>query len=119
MAELYLGKPLLPGKNKEDQLVRIFGLFGLPNKNNWPEMSREFPEFSPFSYRVSSPPADLRKVLGGEGDRLCADGFDLIMQMIQYSPKNRISAADAMRHRFFNDILTSEIGKNRTQQQIE
>ena len=111
MAELYLGKPLFPGKNRDDQLVRIFSTLGIPNISNWPEMAAEFPEFSPLSYKISPNPSDLRRALGGDGERLCLDGFDLMMRMLQYSPKNRITALEALSHRYFNDMLINNLGK--------
>jgi hypothetical protein len=40
------GKALFPGKNNEDQLLRIFKLRGTPNEHSWPHVS-ELPEYKP------------------------------------------------------------------------
>lgn len=44
MAEMLCGKPLFPGKNNEDQLVKIFKLRGTPTEQTWPHVS-ELPEY--------------------------------------------------------------------------
>ena len=37
MAELFLLKPLFPGKSEMDQLSRLIGVLGTPKLNDWPE----------------------------------------------------------------------------------
>lgn len=39
-AELLLKKPLFPGESDINQLSRIFGILGTPNKNNWPGIEK-------------------------------------------------------------------------------
>ena len=112
MAELYTGKPLFPGKSKEDQLAKIFSLLGTPTATNWPELSREFPDFKAPAGRISSTcPVDLKKTLSGQGNQLCSEGFDLLMRFLTFSPKGRISASEALKHRFFQDIVIGEFRK--------
>ena len=36
LAEMITKRPLFPGKNNQDQLLRIFHLFGTPNESVWP-----------------------------------------------------------------------------------
>lgn len=39
MMELITGKPLFQGKDEFSQLESIFSLMGVPNKNEWPEIT--------------------------------------------------------------------------------
>jgi CTD kinase subunit alpha len=39
MMELRTGKPLFQGKDEFTQLESIFALMGIPNKNEWPEIT--------------------------------------------------------------------------------
>ncbi len=36
MAELYLGRPLFPGTNSQDQLMKIVSVLGTPTPAEWP-----------------------------------------------------------------------------------
>jgi serine/threonine protein kinase len=38
--ELLLGRPILQGKTEIEQLQLIFGLCGLPTKENWPDFDK-------------------------------------------------------------------------------
>ena len=37
MAELYLGRPLFPGKTESEQLMTIVTVLGTPSLQEWPE----------------------------------------------------------------------------------
>lgn len=43
----FLGRPLFPGSDVDDQLRRIFKLLGTPNEETWPGMS-QLPDYKPF-----------------------------------------------------------------------
>lgn len=97
MAEMYTGRPLFPGTTNEDQINKIFRLMGTPSERFWPGIS-QFPEYKPnFNMYAAQ---DLRLILP-QIDQL---GLDLLGRMLQLRPDMRISAADAMRHPWFNDI---------------
>lgn len=44
---LFIGRPLFPGSDVDDQLRRIFKLLGTPNEETWPGMS-QLPDYKPF-----------------------------------------------------------------------
>jgi len=52
-AEMTTGKPLFPGKNNDDQLLKIFALLGTPSEQTWPRYSG-----LPKSYRSIHPLAN-------------------------------------------------------------
>ncbi|PGH31258.1 CMGC/CDK protein kinase [[Emmonsia] crescens] len=97
MAEMYMGRPLFPGSTNEDQLQKIFRLMGTPSERSWPGIS-QFPEYKPnFPVYATQ---DLSLIL----PRIDHLGLDLLNRMLQLRPEMRISAADALRHSWFNDL---------------
>ncbi len=97
MAEMYTGRPLFPGTTNEDQLQRIFRLMGTPSERTWPRVS----QLSEYKVNFAQyQPQDLRAIL----PQIDALGMDLLMRLLQMRPELRISAKDALRHPWFNDL---------------
>ena len=92
-AELMLRVPFLPGENDVDQLGKIFAALGTPNDSNWPDVDA-LPEYISFA---PTPAPDLRQVFTGA----TADACDLLADMLRLDPRRRITAAEALRHRYF------------------
>jgi len=96
-AEMVTRCPLFPGDSEIDQLFRIFRCLGTPNEEIWPGVS-QFPD-----YKTTFPqwnPVPLKTAVDGL-DEL---GLDLLSKMLTYEPSKRISARDALRHPFFDDL---------------
>ncbi|EPR64751.1 putative cell-cycle-associated protein kinase [Toxoplasma gondii RUB] len=102
MAELLTGSPLFPGANEIDQLSRIFSLRGTPTTaaalldeepSLWP-LASSLPSFFPFTH---TKPKSLKSVL----PFCCADSLDLLDKLLQLDPSKRITAAEALNHRWF------------------
>jgi len=96
-AEMVMRAPLFPGDSEIDELFRIFRTLGTPTEEMWPGVSAyrdfktSFPKWSPRP--LSRVVTDLE-----------ADGLDLMAQMLVYEPGKRISAVDAMKHPYFDDL---------------
>ncbi|KAI8916820.1 negative regulator of the PHO system [Entophlyctis helioformis] len=101
MAEMYTGKPLFPGKTNDDQLLKIFKLFGTPSEATWPSVS-EFSEYKP-NFAVY-PPTDIKARL----PMLDNLALDFITRMLQYQPHLRISAKDALSHPYFRELILQQ-----------
>ncbi|CAF0940897.1 unnamed protein product [Adineta steineri] len=98
--ELLLMKPLFPGKSELDQLNRIFKDLGTPTDKIWPEYSSlPFTKKMTFSHY---PYNRLRTRFGG--DSLSEKGFDLLNKFLTYDPSKRISAINALKHGYFEEI---------------
>lgn len=110
MAEMYTGRPLFPGTTNEDQLQKIFRLMGTPSERSWPGIS-QFPEYKPNFHVYAT--QDLRLILP-QIDQL---GLDLLSRMLQVRPEMRISAADALRHPWFQDLNQLKAQQAAAQQQ--
>lgn len=103
-AELLLRRPWFPGESDIEVLTKIFGSLGTPKDAEWAGL-RHMPGFIEFS-PVEAPP--LRQIFKGVGD----DALDLLSRMVSLDARRRISAADALKHRYFRvDPAPTPIGK--------
>jgi len=96
-AEMVTRSPLFPGDSEIDQLFRIFRCLGTPNEEMWPNVG-QFPDYKTTFPQWS--PVPLKTVVEGL-DEL---GLDLLSKMLIYEPSKRISARDALRHPYFDDL---------------
>jgi len=96
MAELVRKTPLFPGDSELQQLLHIFKLLGTPSEDLWPGVTklRDWHEFPQWHAQ------DLGRIF----TTLDADGIDLMRRMLEYDPARRISAKEALRHPYFNDV---------------
>jgi serine/threonine protein kinase len=97
MAELATKKALFPGDCEIHQLFLIFKAFGTPNDLNWPGVSQlssfntEYPKWTPMDLRLFVPGLD-------------SHGLNLLKGLLQVDPLERISAAAALQHPWFDEI---------------
>lgn len=95
--EMITQKPLFPGDSEIDELFRIFRTLGTPNEEVWPGVSA-LPDFkSTFPQWEKRPWADVVPTL-------CAQGRDLLGQLLEYAPGGRVSARAAVTHPFFDSL---------------
>lgn len=100
--EMVRRKALFPGDSEIDMLFRIFQLFGTPSEERWPGVSA-LPDFKrTFPNWRARPIAQLLPDL----DPL---GLDLFMRMMEYNPAARVSAKDALRHPYFEDLPNKDV----------
>lgn len=95
-AELLLRRPFLQGSSDIDQLGKIFAAFGTPKSSQWPDMVY-LPDYVEYQF-VSAPP--LRSLFPMASD----DALDLLSKMFTYDPKARITAQQALEHRYFSSV---------------
>ncbi|KAH9306915.1 hypothetical protein KI387_011319 [Taxus chinensis] len=93
-AELILRRPFLQGNGDLDQLGKIFAAFGTPKPSQWPDMHC-LPDFVEFQ---QVPPQPLRTLFPTATE----DALDLLSKMFAFDPKQRISAQQALEHRYFS-----------------
>eukprot|EP01028_Stygiella_incarcerata_P010920 TRINITY_DN592_c1_g1_i3.p1 TRINITY_DN592_c1_g1~~TRINITY_DN592_c1_g1_i3.p1 ORF type:complete len:319 (-),score=82.14 TRINITY_DN592_c1_g1_i3:1718-2674(-) len=102
-AEMVNGRPLFPGRTEVDELLRIFRVLGTPSVETWPSMAT-LPHYKTFmsseEFTRHHPPQAAVNVV----PRLDDAGLDLLGHMLQYEPANRITAAQALEHRWFFDL---------------
>lgn len=90
-------RPIFQGDSEIDQLYRIFRQFGTPDETNWkniqqlPDYKDSFPKWERqgLPHRIYSDP----------------DAIELFQNMLKYDPDERISATDALNHRYFDNVV--------------
>ncbi len=91
LAEMLLGKPLFKGESKSDQILTIFKILGTPNDLPF-EIEKHEPKFN---------------IVFDNYDYAMAD---IIQDMLQIDPSERISSSDALNHIVFDhpDVINVE-----------
>ncbi|KAI8349469.1 kinase-like domain-containing protein [Choanephora cucurbitarum] len=101
MGELLLGQPLFPGESGIDQLVEIIKVLGTPTKEQILTMN---PNYTDHKF-PSIKPHPLSKVFRS---RTPPEAIDLLSHILQYDPKQRPTASEAMVHPFFDELRNPE-----------
>ncbi|KAF3856505.1 hypothetical protein F7725_017228 [Dissostichus mawsoni] len=96
-AEMLTKRALFPGDSEIDQLFRIFRTLGTPDETVWPGVT-SMPDYKPSFPKWAR--QDLAKVV----PILDEDGRELLGEMLNYDPNKRISAKNALVHRYFRDV---------------
>ncbi|ULT96647.1 hypothetical protein L5515_011993 [Caenorhabditis briggsae] len=96
--EMIAGRALFPGGTPTEQLGLIFRTLGSPRPDRHPTIC-EKPTFYPYANRHYNPEPLCRQI-----PRIDAHGFELLMKFLQYEGKDRVSAAEALKHPFLRTI---------------
>ncbi|NXA52595.1 CDK18 kinase, partial [Nothocercus julius] len=96
--EMVTGRPMFPGSTVKEELHLIFRLLGTPTEDTWPGITsnEEFKAYSFTQYRAQP--------LINHAPRLDSEGIDLLMNLLLYEAKSRISAEAALRHAYFKSL---------------
>lgn len=96
-AEMVTRTPLFPGDSEIDELFKIFRVLGTPTEETWPGVSA-FRDFKATFPKWA--PTDVSKLL----PTLEPNGIDLLNKMLIYEPGKRISAVEALKHPYFDEL---------------
>jgi len=92
-AELMLRAPFFPGSTELNQLSLIFHAMGTPKEEEWPGLTL-LPQYMPFTPQE---PRALKEMFTGASD----DALDLLSAMLRFNPGKRITAKQALAHKYF------------------
>jgi len=101
-AEMVTKRPLFHGDSEIDQLFRIFRILTTPTEDTWPGVS-QLPDYKPNF------PCWTTDSLESSVHDMEADGIDLLRQTLVYDPTRRMSAKEALKHPYFNDLDKSSL----------
>ena len=127
-AELLLGQPIFPGDSGVDQLVEIIKVLGTPTKEQIRQMNSNYTEFK-FPQIKAHPwhkvhhmyllqlACQIRgtvvhcPVLTADNTfsqvfrpQTLPEAIDLVSQLLEYTPSQRINPMEACAHPFFNEL---------------
>ncbi|XP_039610960.1 cyclin-dependent kinase 15 isoform X1 [Polypterus senegalus] len=98
--EMLEGVPAFPGTTDACELLQmIWRVLGVPTEDTWPGVSR-LPNYRAGWHSLHSPP-ELRDTWPRLG-RLSRVAEDLAGQLLRCAPKDRLSAAETLRHGYFS-----------------
>eukprot|EP01034_Spumella_vulgaris_P024031 gene24031-30327_t len=103
-AEMVLGDPLFPGQGELDQISKIFTAVGAPNETLWPGFA-DLPNVNQISKRIGNKGklGSLFPKISNTGLALNDTGYELLTQMLTMDPSRRITAANALKHRWLTE----------------
>jgi len=100
--EMVTKRPLFPGDSEIDQLFKIFRSLGTPDETMWPGVTQlqdwnaAFPAWPRLPVEKMAPSLDDA-------------GNDLLEKLLLYTPRDRISAKEALNHPYFDDLEKDSI----------
>lgn len=101
-AEMAQKRPLFCGDSEIDQLFKIFRIMGTPKESTWPGVST-LPDFK-SSFPRWATPSNMTSAFAKEVPNLCAQGVDLLSKLVVFDPYQRLTAEEALRHPYFDDV---------------
>ncbi|KAF8018629.1 hypothetical protein BT93_H3504 [Corymbia citriodora subsp. variegata] len=93
LAEMFLGRPFMPGKTEVEQLHRIFRLCGAPSEDYWKRNKLQ------TSYR---PPSHHQPSYREAFKDFPSSTFSLLIKLLALDPAYRGTAASALKNEFFS-----------------
>ncbi|ELR14612.1 cdk10/11, putative [Acanthamoeba castellanii str. Neff] len=96
-AEMLCKEPLMKAQTELQMIDQIFKMLGTPNDDVWPGFS-ELPFVKKMKFKTY-PSAIRQRMFSATTDA----GFDLLMSFLAYDPKKRITAREALSHRYFTE----------------
>ena len=98
MAELFLLRPLFPGTNEHDQIVKVCSVLGTPSTQDWPEGYRLASRIGLNFPMVGS--LDLQKLI----PKAPPEAIDLMLRMMRFDSQRRPTASECLEHQYFSNL---------------
>ncbi|XP_075082002.1 putative serine/threonine-protein kinase At1g54610 [Nicotiana tabacum] len=92
LAEMFVGRPIMPGRNEIEQLHKIFKLCGSPAEEYWKKVK------PPTTFR---PPQNYKPCFGEVFPNFPHSAFPLLYTLLAVKPHFRGTAATALQNEFF------------------
>ncbi|GMJ11696.1 hypothetical protein like AT1G71530 [Hibiscus trionum] len=94
LAELFAGKPIMPGRTEVEQMHKIFKLCGSPSEEYW--QKAKLPHATSFK-----PQKPYKCRIAGTFRNFPPSALSLVEQLLSMEPENRGTAASALKSQFF------------------
>jgi len=107
--ELLVGTPLLPGKSTKDMIRMMFGVTGFPDRKEYNEVKKEcriqIDYDDLLQEKIKKKKNILQMVQGYTHDEVA---IDLLLKLLQFNPKKRLTAEEALEHPYVADFHNPE-----------
>jgi len=101
--ELLNEKPIFDGESELDTLLKIFNRLGSPTESEWPENAMQnWASFPTFKHKGPGAFKEFYKRFSSTNEAKLAE--DLLLRMLQLLPSKRLTAAECLRHPWFDSI---------------
>jgi len=111
--ELITQAPIMTGQGELDQIDKIFTMLGTgPTQDNWPGFA-ELPTAKIFKWRPKGSgttpllqqlfPSNPLQAQSSKQTYLDGNGYDLLTKLLTLDPSKRITAHDALDHKYFTE----------------
>ena len=116
LAEMILGKPLFQGSSSISQLNRIIDSVGIPSHIDelveflQTRKSALLPLYNGDGSCGSPPRKPLKKMLTDRG--ACPEAVDLITKLLDFDPRKRATAVEALSHPYIQQFYTPAIARD-------
>lgn len=98
IAELYSRRPIFPGQDVKNQLEVICQILGKPSPSDIKSIpNRRARDF--IARLPEYPKVELRRIMKDA----CNEAVDLVSRMLRFDPTQRISASQALEHRYVHE----------------
>ena len=108
--ELLVGTPLLPGKSTKEMMKMMFGVTGFPDRKEYNEVKNEC-KIQNIDYddllqeKIKKKKNILQMVSGYTHDEVA---IDLLLKLLVFNPKKRLTAEEALEHPYVADFHNLE-----------
>ncbi|WCJ34871.1 Protein kinase superfamily protein [Euphorbia peplus] len=97
LAELFAGKPIMPGRTEVEQMHKILKLCGSGSEGYWKNANRKLPQATSFI-----PQHNYKRRVSETFKSFPASAISLVDKLLSIEPENRGSATSALNSKFFS-----------------
>ena len=110
IGEMLTNVPVFQGDSEIDQLFKIFRVLGTPNESIWPGVTDLQGKTAPYisennflsEFSLNFPMFPKGEIPNPNRFEIRPKALDLVMKLLTYDPRKRISTTESLRHSYFD-----------------